>query len=95
MPQVRVLGAVIVMGDVILVYKVLPSDPAKFGQVKAGLEAIKHQRLEEEPIGFGVTAIKFTVMVPDEGGKQEELEEKINAIEGVGEVELVHFSRSM
>ncbi len=83
------------MGDVILVYKILPADPSKFENIKAGLEKIKHQRLEDEPIGFGVTAIKFTAMVPDEGGKQEELEEQIDAIDGVGERELVHFSRSM
>ena len=83
------------MGDVILVYKVLPEEPSKFEAVKAGLEKIKHQRIEDEPIGFGVTAIKFTAMVPDEGGKQEELEEQIDAIEGVGEKELLHFSRSM
>ncbi len=95
MSQVRVFRAVIFMGDVILVYKILPKEPSKLQKIRAGLEKIKHQRLEEEPIGFGITALKFTTMVPDEGGKQEELEEKINAIEGVGEVELVHFSRSM
>lgn len=83
------------MGDVILVYKILPADPEKLEQLKAGLGAIKHQRMEEEPIGFGVTAIKFTAMVPDEGGKQEELENKINAVDGIGEIELLKFSRSM
>ncbi|UCD02754.1 MAG: elongation factor 1-beta [Candidatus Aenigmatarchaeota archaeon] len=83
------------MGDVILVYKILPKDPSKFEQVKTGLDKIRHQRIEDEPIGFGVTAIKFTAMVPDEGGKQEELENQISAIDGVGEMELVHFSRSM
>ena len=83
------------MGDVILVYRILPADPSKFESVKAGLEDINHQRIEEEPIGFGVTAIKFTTMVPDESGKQDELEEQIDKIDGVGERELVHFSRSI
>ena len=83
------------MGDVILVYKILPSDPDKFEGLKSGLEKLKPQRLEDEPIGFGVTALKLTVMVPDEGGKQEELENKINAIDGAGGIELLKFSRSM
>jgi translation elongation factor aEF-1 beta len=83
------------MGDVILVYKILPAEPDKFDSLKAGLEKLNPKRLEEEPIGFGLKVLKFTTMVPDEGGKQEELEEKINAIDGVGEVELEHFSRSM
>lgn len=83
------------MGDVILVYKVLPKDTSSFKSVKAGLEKLKPKRLEEEPIGFGVIALKFTTLVPDAAGKQEELEEKIAAIKGVGETELIHFSRSM
>ncbi len=83
------------MGDVILVYKILPSDPGKFESLKSGLEKLKPQRLEDEPIGFGVTALKLTVMVPDEGGKQEELENQMRAIDGVGEFELLKFSRSM
>jgi len=83
------------MGDVILVYKILPDDPSKFENVKAELNKLNPQRIEDEPIGFGVTAIKFTAMVPDEGGKQEELENKINAIDGVGDIELLKFSRSM
>ena len=83
------------MGDVIIVLKVLPNDPGKLESVKKGLEALKPQRLEEEPIGFGLSALKFTTMIPDEGGKQDELEEKIRAIDGVGEIEVLHASRSM
>ncbi len=83
------------MGDVILVYKILPADPEKFDSIKSALEGIKHQRIEDEPIGFGLNAVKFTCIVPDEGGKQEELEEEIRKIDGVGELELLHFSRSM
>lgn len=83
------------MGDVILVYKILPSDPAKFESLKSGLEKLKPQRLEDEPIGFGVTALKLTILVPDEGGKQEEFENQMRAIDGVGEFELLKFSRSM
>jgi elongation factor 1-beta len=95
MHQVQFCRAVIAMGDVILVYKILPAEPGKFDGLKAGLEKLNPKRLEEEPIGFGLKALKFTTMVPDEGGKQEELEEKIRSIDGVGEIELVHFSRSM
>jgi len=83
------------MGDVILVYRILPADPSKLEQVRSGLENLKPQRIEEDPIGFGVTALKFTIMVPDEGGMQEELENKIGAIDGVGQTELLKFSRSM
>jgi translation elongation factor EF-1beta len=83
------------MGDVILVYKVLPKDPSTFKAVKAGLEKLNPKRLEEEPIGFGVISLKFTALVPDAAGTQEKLEEKMAAIKGIGESELIHFSRSM
>ena len=85
----------IVMGEVILVYRVLPTGPDHFDSVKAGLEKLGPKRLEEEPIGFGLKALKMTVIVPDEGGSQEELEQKISAIKGVGDMTLEHFSRSM
>jgi elongation factor 1-beta len=83
------------MGDVIIVYKILPASPDKFDQVKAGLEKLKPQRLEEEPIGFGLSALKFTAIIPDAGGHQDELEEKIRSIDGVGEIEVLRASRSM
>ena len=83
------------MGDVIIVYKVLPNSPDAFKGVKEGLEKLKPQRLEEEPIGFGLSALKFTTIIPDAGGKQDELEESIKAIDGVGEIEVLRASRSM
>ncbi len=83
------------MGDVIIVLKVLPDGPDKIGSVKEGLEKLNPQRLEEEPIGFGLSALIFTTMIPDEGGKQDELEEKIKSIEGVSEIEVLRASRSM
>lgn len=82
------------MGDVIIVYKILPTGPEKFKEMKKELEKLEPKRIEEEPIGFGLSAIKFTAMIPDEGGKQDELEEKIKAIEGVSEFEVLQASRS-
>ena len=83
------------MGSVIMVYKILPQEPAKLAQVKKALLKLKPQRLEEEPIGFGLSALIFTTMIPDAGGVQDELEDKIRAIEGVGEFECLKASRSL
>ena len=78
-----------------MVYKVLPESPDKAEQVKSGLQGLNPQRLEEEPIGFGLVAFKFTIIIPDEGGSQDELEEKIKSIDGVSEIEVLRASRSM
>lgn len=86
---------VIFMGDVIIVLKILPESPEKFGKIKEELEKLNPKRLEEEEIGFGLSALKFTTIIPDAGGKQDELEEKIRSIDGVGEIEVLRCSRSM
>jgi len=83
------------MGDVIVVFKIIPSDMGLFGKVRKGLEDLKPQRLEEEPVAFGLKALKFTKLVPDEEGKMDELEEKIKKIKGVQTCETVAISRSL
>jgi elongation factor 1-beta len=83
------------MGDVIIVLKVLPTSPEKFDAVKEGLQKLNPKRLEEEPIGFGLSALKFTTIIPDAGGEQDKLEENIKSIDGVSEIEVIHASRSM
>jgi len=83
------------MGSVIIVLKVMPAEPGKLEQVKKGLEALNPKRIEEDPIGFGLVALKFTTIIPDEGGTQDALEDKIKAIDGVGEIEVLQASRSL
>jgi translation elongation factor EF-1beta len=84
------------MGDVILVIRVLPDSPESIEKVRAGLEALKPERLEEESIAFGMKAFKFTKMVPDTGGSvQEDLENQIRAIPGVSDLEVLMASRSL
>lgn len=83
------------MGEVIIVLKIMPGDPAKLEQIKEGLEKLNPKRIEEEPIGFGVSAIKFTTIIPDAGGEQDKLEEEVRKIDGVGEIEVLQASRSL
>ena len=83
------------MGEVILVMRVLPDGPESVQKVKEGLEALKPQRLEEEPLAFGMVAFKFTILIPDAGGEQDRMENQVNAIPGVGSVEVIQASRSM
>lgn len=83
------------MGDVIVVFKIIPKDMEMFEKVKKDLEDLKPQRLEEEPVAFGLKALKFTKLIPDEEGKLPELEEKIKNIKGVQTCETVAISRSL
>jgi elongation factor 1-beta len=83
------------MGDVIVVFKIIPEDMEFFQRVKKDLEKLKPQRLEEEPIAFGLKAWKFTKIIPDEEGTLPELEEKLAKIKGVQTVDNVAISRSL
>jgi elongation factor 1-beta len=83
------------MGEVICVYKIMPESPESFGKVRKALEAMKPERLEEEPVAFGLKAIIFTKIIPDQPGSLEELENKLNALSGVGSVENIRTSRAM
>ena len=84
------------MGEVILVIRVLPDSPDSISKVRAGLEDLKPQRLEEEAIAFGMKAFKATFVIPDTGGNlQEELENKIREVPGVSDLEVLMASRSL
>jgi elongation factor 1-beta len=83
------------MGEVICVYKVMPESPVDSERVRKALESLGPQRLEEEPVAFGLVAFRFTKIIPDEPGALEELENKLGRIEGVGSVENLRTSRAM
>lgn len=83
------------MGEVILVLKILPESPEALEPLKAELQKLKPERLEEEPIGFGLSALKFTKVIPDAGGEQEKMENAVRAVPGVGDVEVVMASRAL
>lgn len=83
------------MGDVIVVFQVIPDDMENYEKVGEALRKLKPQRLEEEPLAFGLKAWKFTKLIPDSEGTLPELEEKIAKIEHVQSSETVAVSRSL
>ena len=83
------------MGRVVLILKVMPSSP------EIDLEALKDlisekvdgvQDIQEEPIGFGLKALKIAVVVDDTAGVNDAVEADINALEGVERAEIVELT---
>ena len=92
----RIQGAVILMGDVICVFRIMPDSPESYDSVRSALQSLQPDRLEEEPIAFGLRAIRFTKIIPDEvEGALTELEEKLKSVEHVRSVETITVSRSL
>lgn len=73
----------------------MPETPEKTDHVRQELENLKPERLETEDIAFGLKAFKFTAIIPDAGGEQEKLENKLRSIKGVSTVEILAASRSL
>ena len=47
----------------------------------------KINEVKEEEIGFGLSALMFSVIVPDEEGKIDSVENAISSVEGVSQVD--------
>ena len=79
------------MGDVAIILKIMPESP------DVDLEALKTEikdvvdvhDIVEEPIGFGLSALKVAVVVPDQEGVADAVQEKITAINGVEHADIV------
>ena len=52
-------------------------------------------KIEEEPIGFGLSALKFLFVMEEEKGSTDPLEEKLKNIEGIGNVEVTDVRRAI
>jgi len=83
------------MGEVICVYKIMPERPEDLDYVKKRLQGMKPARLEEEPVGFGIVALKFTAVIKDGPGELEDLEERLGRIEKVGSCENIMTTRAL
>ncbi|RLJ03293.1 MAG: elongation factor 1-beta [Candidatus Aenigmatarchaeota archaeon] len=76
------------MGDVAISLKVVPDSPeVDLEKLKEEIgKKVKVDDIKEEPIGFGLKALKILVVVPDSGGGTDEIERSLEEIEGVSSV---------
>jgi elongation factor 1-beta len=83
------------MGNVALILRVMPESPdVDLGKLKTQIMAKipEVQDVREEPIGFGLKALKIAVVVSDSGGQSDTVEADITAIEGVERAEIVELT---
>jgi elongation factor 1-beta len=83
------------MGNVALILRVMPESlDVDLEDLKTRLRAeIKGlQDIREEPIGFGLRALKIAVVVSDAGGESDAVEAEITALKGVERAEIVELT---
>lgn len=83
------------MGSVAVIMRVMPESP------EVNLEELKKalreklpgiQDVKDEPIGFGLKAIKFAAIINDAGGETDSLEKTIADIPGVERAEIIEVT---
>ncbi len=89
----RVFGTVIFMGDVMVLLRVLPeSIDINLDELKENISKkldglCKINEVKREEIGFGLNALMFSIIVPDEEGKMDRVENAISSVEHVSQVD--------
>ena len=88
------------MSDVVAILKVMPESPdvdleAWKESVKSVLNDGEFERVEEEPIGFGLVALNVTIVVDDGEGGTEPAEQAIADLDEVQSVEVTDVRRLM
>lgn len=83
------------MGTVAIILKVMPESPdVDIAQLKAEIQkrvpSVKDMR--EEPIGFGLKALKVAAIVNDAGGESDAVEAEIQKIPGVERAEIIELT---
>ena len=83
------------MGSVVLILRVMPESPdIDLENLKTRLRAeVKGiQDIQEEPIGFGLKALKIAVLVGDAAGESDATEAQIMALNGVERAEIIELT---
>lgn len=83
------------MGSVAVILRVMPESP------EINLEDLKKalktklpsiQEIKEEPIGFGLKALKILAVVNDAGGETDAVEKSLNEVAGVERAEIIEVT---
>jgi len=84
------------VGKVAAVLRIMPdSVDVDLEKVKAAMKKALPgiQEIREEPIGFGLKAIKIAVVVGDDEGGTDSIEAKLLEIEGISSAETIAVNR--
>jgi len=74
--------------------KITPEDMAGFEKLKSDVaDSLKPYKIEDEPLAFGIIALKVTFVIEDAEGASSSIEEKAQKIANVSGVETVSCDR--
>lgn len=89
------------MGEVVATLKLMPESPdVDLEKIKEEIiqsipEGAEFHKIEEEPIAFGLVALKVMVVVGDSEGGTEKVEENLSEVKDISSVEVEDVRRLM
>jgi elongation factor 1-beta len=84
------------MAKVLVVFRILPKEDADLSELEEEIvNSIFPEKIEREPIAFGLIALKASKLVEDQEGEIQKIEEKLNAINSISQVEVVEITRTL
>ena len=83
------------MGRVLVTARLFPEGvDVNLEEIKNEIkEKIKPERIEEEPIAFGLVALKVEKIIEDEGEAIRKFEENLKRINKISQAEIIQVSR--
>ena len=83
------------MGQIACVFKLMPEDEnTDLEQIKDQVrEKVEVEDIGEEPVAFGLKAVKVSAITTDEKGGTDYVEEQLQEIDNVQSIELEHFDK--
>ena len=88
------------MAKVVAQIKIFPTETTvDLGELRKKIEkALPPEttiaRFDEEPIAFGLVALVASVVMPEEEGRMDKVEEALKSVENVGEIQVVNVWRT-
>jgi elongation factor 1-beta len=88
------------LARVVAQFKIFPTETTvDLGELRKGIEkALPPEtavtRFEEEPIAFGLVALVARVIMPEEEGRMDKVEEALKSVKDVGEIQVVNVWRT-
>jgi len=83
------------MGTVAVIVRIMPTSPdVDLEKLKAALKKKlpSIQDIREEPIGFGLKALKLAAVVNDAGGETDAIEQSLGQVAGVERAEIIEVT---
>jgi elongation factor 1-beta len=85
------------MAKVLVVFRIFPkSVNVDLSELEEKIvNSISPEKIEREPIAFGLVALKASKLVEDQEGEIQKVEEKLNSISSISQVEIVEITRTL